>query len=37
VQVPLEMRRDRVTNAILNLDPDGHGSVEWAEKKAKAK
>ncbi len=37
VLAPLEMRRDRVTNAILNLDPDGHGSVEWTEKKAKAK
>jgi len=37
VQVPLEMRRDRVTNALLNLDPDGHGSVEWSEKKSKAK
>jgi hypothetical protein len=36
-QVPLEMHRDRVTNAILKLDPEGHGSVEWAEKKAKAK
>jgi hypothetical protein len=37
VHVPLEMRPDRVTNAILNLDPEGHGSVEWTEKKAKAK
>ena len=33
VQVPLEMRTDRVTNAILKLDPDGHASVEWGEKK----
>jgi uncharacterized membrane protein YhiD involved in acid resistance len=33
VQVPLELRTDRVTNAILRLDPEGHGSVEWTEKK----
>ena len=37
VLVPLEMRRDRVTNAILNLDPDGHAAVEWSEKKNKSK
>jgi hypothetical protein len=37
VDVPLEMRRDRVTNAILNLDPDGHAAVEWTEKKSKPK
>jgi uncharacterized membrane protein YhiD involved in acid resistance len=37
VLVPLEMRRDRVTSAILELDHDGHGSVEWTEKKAKPK
>jgi uncharacterized membrane protein YhiD involved in acid resistance len=35
VRVPLELRRDRVTNAILKLDPAGHAAVEWAEKKAK--
>ena len=33
VEVPLEFRTDRVTNAILKLDPDGHASVEWTEKK----
>ena len=33
VQVPLELRTDRVTNSILKLDPDGHGSVEWVDKK----
>ena len=33
VQVPLELRTDRVSNAILKLDPDGHAAVEWAEKK----
>jgi uncharacterized membrane protein YhiD involved in acid resistance len=37
VQVPLEMRTDRVSNAILKLDPEGHASVEWADKKAKTK
>ena len=37
VRVPLEMNREAVTNAILNLDPKGHGSVDWSEKKAKAK
>jgi hypothetical protein len=37
VQVPLELPTDRVSNAILKLDPDGHGSVEWGEKKNKTK
>jgi uncharacterized membrane protein YhiD involved in acid resistance len=37
VQVPLEVQTDRVSNAILKLDPDGHASVEWAEKKTKTK
>jgi MgtC family/Domain of unknown function (DUF4956) len=35
--VPLEVDRDRITTAILKLDPDGHASVEWAEKKSKTK
>jgi hypothetical protein len=35
--VPLEVDRDRITTALLTLDPDGHASVEWSEKKAKAK
>jgi uncharacterized membrane protein YhiD involved in acid resistance len=35
--VPLETDRDRITTAILKLDPDGHASVEWAEKKSKSK
>jgi uncharacterized membrane protein YhiD involved in acid resistance len=35
--VPLEVDRDRITTAILKLDPDGHASVEWAEKKSKNK
>jgi hypothetical protein len=37
VQVPLEMRIDRVSDAILKLDPEGHAAVEWAEKKGKTK
>jgi uncharacterized membrane protein YhiD involved in acid resistance len=35
-RVPLEFPRDRVTNAILKLDPEGHAAVEWSEKKSKA-
>jgi uncharacterized membrane protein YhiD involved in acid resistance len=37
VAVPIDMQRDRVTNALLRLDPSGHAAVEWAEKKNKAK
>jgi hypothetical protein len=37
VWVPLEMQRDRLSNALLRLDPDGHGAVEWTEKKPKTK
>jgi hypothetical protein len=37
VEVPIELKTDRVTNAILKLDPDGHASVDWVEKKAKSK
>ena len=37
VQGPLELRTDRVSNAILKLDPEGHGAVEWSDKKAKTK
>jgi uncharacterized membrane protein YhiD involved in acid resistance len=37
VSMPLDLPRDRVTNAILRLDPEGHASVDWNEKKAKAK
>ena len=37
VVLPLDANRDRVTNAILRLDPQGHASVEWAEKKSKGK
>jgi uncharacterized membrane protein YhiD involved in acid resistance len=35
VQVPIEIKTDRVSNAILRLDPEGHASVEWADKKTK--
>ena len=35
--VPLDLQRDRVTNAILKLDPEGHAAVEWSEKKPKTK
>jgi uncharacterized membrane protein YhiD involved in acid resistance len=37
VWVPLEMPKERIANAILKLDPDGHASVEWNEKKTKTK
>lgn len=33
VQVPLAIQTDRVSNAILKLDPEGHASVDWSEKK----
>src|SRR4051794_17501246 len=35
VQVPLRVQTDRVSNAILRLDPDGHAAVDWSEKKNK--
>ena len=37
VMVPLEMQKERLSNAILKLDPEGHASVEWNEKKPKTK
>jgi uncharacterized membrane protein YhiD involved in acid resistance len=37
VWVPLEMQKDRLSNALLRLDPEGHGAVEWTEKKPKQK
>lgn len=37
VAVPLDLERDRVSNAILRLDPRGHAAVDWSEKKNKAK
>ena len=32
VSVPLEVQTDRVSNAILRLDPEGHAAVEWLDK-----
>jgi uncharacterized membrane protein YhiD involved in acid resistance len=37
VLVPFEAQTDRISNTILRLDQDGHGAVEWSEKKNKAK
>jgi uncharacterized membrane protein YhiD involved in acid resistance len=37
VWVPLEMQKERMSNALLRLDPEGHGAVEWTEKKPKTK
>jgi uncharacterized membrane protein YhiD involved in acid resistance len=33
VKVPLDVATDKVTDAILRLDPEGHASVTWDEKK----
>ena len=33
VNVPLDIQTDRVTNALLKLDPEGHAAVDWADKK----
>ena len=35
--VPFDVERDRVTNAILRLDPKGHAAVDWSEKNNKSK
>jgi uncharacterized membrane protein YhiD involved in acid resistance len=37
VSVPFDVERDRVTDAILRIDPEGHAAVDWSEKKNKAK
>jgi uncharacterized membrane protein YhiD involved in acid resistance len=37
VEVPLDVKRDRVTDSILKLDSTGHLAVEWNEKKNKGK
>jgi uncharacterized membrane protein YhiD involved in acid resistance len=37
VAVPFDLERDRVSDAILRLDPAGHAAVDWSEKKNKAK
>jgi len=36
VQVPLERKTDRLSNDILELEPDNASGVEWEEKKAKS-
>jgi len=35
VKVPHEVQTDDVSNAILKLDPEGHASVDWSDKKKK--
>ena len=35
VKVPLEMDTEPITDSILGLDPEGHGAVNWGEKKEK--
>lgn len=35
VHVPLDVQTDRVTNALLKLDPEGHAAVDWSDKKKK--
>lgn len=35
VQVPLELQTDRISNAILRLDPEGHAAVDWSDKNKK--
>jgi uncharacterized membrane protein YhiD involved in acid resistance len=37
VEMPMDVERDRVTDAILRLDPEGHAAVDWSEKKNKSK
>jgi hypothetical protein len=37
VAMPLDVERDRVTDAILRLDPEGHAAVDWSEKKNNTK
>ena len=37
VALPLDLERDRVTDAILRLDPKGHAAVDWSDKKNKSK
>jgi len=37
VRVPLEKRTERLSNAILGLDPQGDTAVEWGDKKGAGK
>ena len=35
VKLPLQTETEPITDALLALDPDGHGAVNWGEKKEK--
>jgi uncharacterized membrane protein YhiD involved in acid resistance len=35
VKVPLDTETEPITDSILALDPEGHGAVNWGEKKEK--
>jgi hypothetical protein len=35
VKLPLQTETDPITDALLALDPEGHGAVNWGEKKEK--
>jgi len=37
VTVPFQMQTDGVTDALLKLDPEGHATVDWSDKKKKDK
>jgi uncharacterized membrane protein YhiD involved in acid resistance len=37
VQVPFEVQTDQISDAILQLDKDGHAAVDWSEKKTSKK
>ena len=37
VQVPFEVQTDRISDAILQLDKEGHAAVDWTDKKSKNK
>jgi hypothetical protein len=37
VQVPFEVQTDRISDAILQLDKEGHAAVDWSEKKTNKK
>jgi uncharacterized membrane protein YhiD involved in acid resistance len=37
VEVPIDQKTERITDAILRLDSSGHASVDWVEKSTKSK
>ena len=37
VQVPFDVQTDRISDAILLLDKEGHAAVDWSEKKTNKK